>query len=71
MTLILPPLCFLQQYRVPTAQGNRQNGQGHFAKMQKIWFTQVVNYLILRVKDISIFAAKISNLSWTMDKSAK
>ena len=40
---------------------------GNFAKTQGIWFAQVVNSLLLKVKDISIFAAKISNffcLSW-------
>ena len=34
---------------------------GNFAKTQGIWFAQVVNSLILKVKDISIFAAKIPN----------
>ena len=29
-------------------------------KTQGIWFAQVVNSLILKVKDISIFAVKIS-----------
>ena len=29
-------------------------------KTQEIWFAQVVNSLILKVKDISVFAAKIS-----------
>ena len=33
---------------------------GNFAKTQGIWFARVVNSLILTVKDISIFAAKIS-----------
>ena len=39
---------------------------GNFAKTQGIWFAQVLNYLILKVKDFSMFAAKISNffLSW-------
>ena len=32
---------------------------GNFAKTQGIWFAQVVNSLILKVKDISLFAAKI------------
>ena len=32
---------------------------GNFAKTQGIWFAQVVNFLILKVKGISIFAAKI------------
>ena len=31
---------------------------GNFAKTQGIWFAQVVNLLILKVKDISKFAAK-------------
>ena len=30
---------------------------GNFAKTQGIWFAQVVNSLILKVKDIPIFAA--------------
>ena len=34
---------------------------GNFAKTQGIWFTQVVSSLILKSKDISIIAAKISN----------
>ena len=29
----------------------------NFGKTQRIWFAQVVNSLILKVKDISIFAA--------------
>ena len=33
---------------------------GNFAKTHGIWFAQVVNSLILKVKDISIFATKIS-----------
>ena len=33
---------------------------GNFAKIQGIWFAQVVNSLILKVKDISIFDVKIS-----------
>ena len=33
---------------------------GNFAKTQGIWFAQVVNSLILKVKDISVFAAKVS-----------
>ena len=33
---------------------------GNFAKTQGIWFSQVVNSLILKVKEILIFAAKIS-----------
>ena len=38
---------------------------GNFAKTQGIWFAQVVNSLILKVKDISIFAAKLPNLKKT------
>ena len=39
---------------------------GNFAETQGIWFAQVVNSLILNVKVISLFAAKISILggSW-------
>ena len=33
---------------------------GNFAKTQGILFAQVVNYLILKVKDTAIFAAKSS-----------
>ena len=33
---------------------------GNFAKIQGIWFTQVVNSLVLKVKDVMILAAKIS-----------
>ena len=40
-------------------------------KTQGIWFAQVVNSLILKVKDISIFAARISNFVSNLDKSAK
>ena len=38
----------------------------HTGKIQRIRFAQVVNSLILKVKDIVIFAAKISNFdrSW-------
>ena len=54
----------------PLHWGNRENpcqGRhrefGKFAKTRKtqgIWFAQVVNSLILKVKDISFFAAKQS-----------
>ena len=40
-------------------------------KTQGIWFAQVVNSLILKVKDISMFAAKISKFLFKLDKSAK
>ena len=43
----------------------------HFAKTQGIWFAQVINSLILKVKDISEFAAKISKKILTIDKSVK
>ena len=42
---------------------------GNFAKTQRIWLAQVVNFLILKEKDISIFAAKISNFFFKLDKS--
>ena len=44
---------------------------GNFAKIQGILFAQVVNYLILIVKNIMIFAVKI-HISYTkLDMSAK
>ena len=54
--------------RVPTAQGKQGKWPkkipvrefGNFAKTQGILFAQVVNSLILKVKDTAIFAAKIS-----------
>ena len=36
---------------------------GNFAKTKRIWFAQVVNLLILKVKNISVFASKISIFS--------
>ena len=57
--------------RVPTAQGNRENGNnnkscegkhmefGNFAKTQGILCAQVVNSLILKVKNILVFAMNI------------
>ena len=59
--------------RVPTAQWKTENGQkdsrsgklgkhrefGNFAKTQGIWFARVVNSVILKVKEMSIFAANI------------
>ena len=36
---------------------------GNLAKIQGILFAQVINSLILKVKDIAIFAAKISIFS--------
>ena len=44
---------------------------GNFAKTQGIWFAQVVNSLILKVKDIAIFAAKFSSFFQKLDRSAK
>ena len=35
---------------------------GNFAKTRGIWFAQVENSLILKVKDLSKFAAKITNI---------
>ena len=43
----------------------------NLAKTQGIWFTQLLNFLILNVKDISIFAVKISKFCLKLDKSAK
>ena len=40
-------------------------------KTQGICFAQVVNFLILKVKDISIFDTKISKKISKLDKSAK
>ena len=68
--------------RVPTAQGkqgkwpqkNPCQGKhrefGNFAKTQGILFAQVVNSLFLKVKDIAIFAAKISIFSQKLHWSA-
>ena len=47
---------------------------GNFAKLQgkqRIWFAQVVNSLILKVKDISIFAMKIPKFLLKLDMSTK
>ena len=33
---------------------------GNFAKTQRIWFAQVVNFLILKLQVIAIFATKFS-----------
>ena len=68
-------------FRVPTAQGKQKKKKkpvrentGNLEilpKTQGIWFAQVVNSLILKVKDISIFAAKIPQLFFKLDKSEK
>ena len=42
---------------------------GNFAKTQGIWFAQVVNSLILKVKNISVFAAKGSIFLEDLDKA--
>ena len=51
----------------PLHRENRGNGKkkipvgeniGNLAKTQGMWFAQVLNSLVLKVKDISIFAAK-------------
>ena len=64
-------LVFLGKSRVPTAQGKQgkwpkkipvMENTGNLAKTQGILFAQVVNYLILKVKDIVIFAVKISSI---------
>ena len=47
----------------------KQREFGNFAKTQGIWFAQVVKSLILKVKDISKFAAKISQKNLKLDKS--
>ena len=44
---------------------------GNLAKTQGIWFAQVVKSLILKVKDILKFAAKIAQKNFKLDKSAK
>ena len=63
----------LSGYPLHRENGKRKQGKhrkfGNFAKTGKtqgIWFAQVVSSLILKVKDISIFAATIPNFfkSW-------
>ena len=51
-------------------QGKRREF-GNFVKTQEIWFAQVVNSLILKVKDILKNAAKISKNLLNLDKPAK
>ena len=66
------------QCLMQTAQGKRKMAKkipcqgkhrdfGNFAKTQGIWFAQVVNSLILKVKDISKICSK--NLPKTFDAS--
>ena len=47
--------------------GNVAKTQGK----QGIWFAEVVNSVILQVKDISKLAAEISTFLFKLDKSAK
>ena len=50
----------------------RENSEfGNFAKTQGILFAQVVNFLILKVKDVAVFAAKIFIFFQKLDRSAK
>ena len=51
-------------------QGNHREF-GNSAKTQGIWFAQVVNSLILKIKDMAIFATKISNFCLKLDNSDK
>ena len=55
--------------RIPCHGKHREFG--NFANTQGIWFAEVVNSLILQVKDISKFAAAISTFFSKLDKSAK
>ena len=75
-------LVVVTTFRVSTAQGKQGNwlkkihaGKhrefGNFAKTHGNWFAQVVNSLILKVKDILLFAVEISNFVLTLDKYAK
>ena len=72
VTLSLRPRVTCQIYRVHTAPGKqgkwpkktpcqgKQMEFGNLAKTQGIWFSQDVNSLILKIKDILTFAEKIS-----------
>ena len=66
--------------RVPSAKGKKgkmakkknpcqrkHREFGNLAKTQGIWFAQVVNSLILKVKDMLVFAAKISKFCLKLD----
>ena len=69
--------------RVPTAQGKQGKWKkkspcqgkhrefGNFVKTQGILLAQVVNVLILKVKDIAIVAAKKIHFFQKLDRSAK
>ena len=54
--------------RIP-CRGKRKEF-GNFAKTQGIWFAQVVNSLIVKIKDTVIFAAKIAIPPPKVDRSA-
>ena len=66
--------------RCPPHRENRENGHtlcqgknrefGNVAKTQGVWFDQVVNSLILKIKYISILAMKIFNFILKLDKTA-
>ena len=53
-----------------TGKSGKMATKIHTGNTQGIWFAQVVNSLILEVKDISIFAVKISNFLLKLDQSA-
>ena len=58
-------MCFFTMSRVPTkknpCQGKKHREFGNLAKSQGILFAQLVNSLILKVKEISVFAANFLN----------
>ena len=70
-------------FRVPTKQGKQGkwpqkkslSGKTHgickFCQTQGFFFAQVVNSLILKAKDIFVFAAKNFQILSKLDKSAK
>ena len=51
--------------------GKMEGKKSLSGKTQGIWFAQLVNSLILKVKDILVFASKISKFCLKLDKSAK
>ena len=64
---------FFLMHPGPGYPQHRENGQKESlsGKTQGICFAQVVNSLILKVKDIPMFATKISKFCLKLDKSAK
>ena len=48
---------------VPKIPCRGKHRDGNFAKTQRILFALVVNFLILNIQDIAIYAAKLSNFS--------